>query len=81
MHRYAVVGKVGVEDWAKHTALWYTSVQCVEESWLFNLKGCGLLVRKSNVQLQREGLMSRPVSLEISFDGIMVLKAELKSAN
>ncbi len=33
------------------------------------------------VQLQREGLMPRSMSLEISLDGITVLKAELKSMN
>ncbi len=25
MHRYAVVGEKGVEYWAQHTALWYSS--------------------------------------------------------
>ncbi len=33
------------------------------------------------VQLQREGLMPTSMSLEISLNGITVLKAELKSMN
>ncbi len=40
-----------------------------------------LLVRKSRVQLQREGMMPRSMSLEISLDGITILKEELKSMN
>lgn len=34
-------------------------------------------VRKSMVQVQSKGLMPRSVCLEISLDGITVLKAEL----
>lgn len=28
MYRSAVVGEEGVEEWAKHTALWYACVEC-----------------------------------------------------
>ncbi len=52
-----------------------------EEVWLLILTDCGLLVRKSRVQLQREGMMPRSMSLEISLDGITILKEELKSMN
>ena len=38
---------------------------------------CGLWVRKFRIQSQREVPRPRPWSLEMSFVGIMVLKAEL----
>ena len=53
----------------------------VEEVWLCNLTDCGLLVRKSRIQLQREALMSTSLSLVISLEGMMLLNAELKSKN
>ena len=53
----------------------------VEEVWFSDLSDCGLLVRKSSIQLQREVLMPRSLSLVIGLEGIMVLKAELKSMN
>ncbi len=28
MHRPAVMGVEGVEEWAQHTALWYAGVEC-----------------------------------------------------
>lgn len=28
MYRSAVMGEQGVEEWAQHTALWYTCVEC-----------------------------------------------------
>src|SRR4029434_8482874 len=40
---------------------------------------CGLSLRKSRIQLQREVLSASWSSLQISCCGIMVLKAELKS--
>lgn len=40
---------------------------------------CGLLVRKSSIQLQRDALMSSCCSLLIKVCGILVLNAELKS--
>lgn len=43
------------------------------------VKPNGLLGRKSRVRLQREVLMPRLVSLDISLKGLTVLKAELKS--
>jgi len=81
MHRLAAVGKERVEDWAQNTALWHTSVQGEDRGVMVVDPDCGLLVRKSRNQLQREGLMLSSVSLEINLDGITVLKAELKSIN
>ena len=49
-----------------------------EEVLLSILTGCGPWVRKSRVQLQKEESSPRPLSLEMSFIGIMVLKTELK---
>ena len=49
----------------------------VEEVLLPILTDCGLLVSTFKVQLQREVPRPRPRSLEMSFVGIMVLKAEL----
>jgi hypothetical protein len=53
----------------------------VEEMKLSNLTEWGLLVRKSKVQLQREGLISGSWSLVTSLEGMTVLNAELKSMN
>ena len=52
-----------------------------EEVLLPILTDCGLWVRKSRLQSQREEPSPRPWSLEMSFVGIMVLKAELQSIN
>jgi len=41
------------------------------------LTDCGLWVRKSRIQLQREELSPRPRRLEMCIVGVMVLKAEL----
>jgi len=51
----------------------------VEEILSPILTECGLWVRKSRIQSQREEPSPRPQSLEMSFVGIMVLKAELQS--
>ena len=53
----------------------------VQEVWWSDLTDCGLLVRKSRIQLQREVLMPRSLSLVISLEGMLVLNAELKSMN
>lgn len=50
----------------------------IDEERLSNLTNWGLLVIKSKVQLQRDGLIP---SLKISLEGITVLNAELKSIN
>ena len=46
----------------------------VEEVWFSDLSDWGLLVRKSSIQLQREVLITRSLSLVISLEGMMVLK-------
>ena len=48
--------------------------------WLSTLTDCGLLVRMSRIQLQREVLMPRSLSLVNSLE-VMVLNTELKSMN
>ena len=48
---------------------------------LFNLTVCGLLITKSNIQLQMDMLMPSLCSFMIRSDGVIVLKAELKSMN
>lgn len=53
----------------------------VEVVKLSNLTDRGLLVRKSKVQLQREGLIPRSWCLVASLEGMTVLNAELKSMN
>ena len=53
----------------------------VEEVWFSNRTDCGLLVKKSSIQLLRELLMPRSLSFVISLEGMMVLNAELKSMN
>ena len=45
------------------------------------LTDCGLWVRKFRIQSEREELKPRPRSLEMSFVGIMVLKAELEESD
>ena len=49
----------------------------MEEVLLPILTDCGPWVRNSRIKSQREELRPRPRSLEMSFVGIMVLKAEL----
>lgn len=49
-----------------------------EEVLLPILTTWGLPVKKSNIQLQMEVLSPRSMSLETSFEGIMVLNAELQ---
>ena len=49
----------------------------VEEVVLPIHTDCGLWARKFRIQSQREEPRPRPLSLEMNFVGIMVLKAEL----
>lgn len=53
----------------------------VVEKRLFNLTIWGLLIRKSNIQLQMDMLMPSLCNFMIRSDGLTVLKAELKSMN
>ena len=45
----------------------------VKEVWLSNLTVCILLVRKSIIQLHREVLMPKSLTLVISLEGLLVL--------
>ena len=49
----------------------------VEDVFLPTLTTWGRPIRKSRIQLQREVLSPRIVSLVMSFEGTMVLNAEL----
>ena len=49
----------------------------VEEVWFSDWTDWGLLVRKSNIQLLREVLMPRSLSLVISLEGMMVMMVML----
>lgn len=46
--------------------------------WLSNLTNWGLLVKNFTIQLQREVLVFRSLSLVISLEGVIALDAKLK---
>ena len=75
---HAVVDDQGVQEGAEHAPL---RVPCVEDqrgryvvTYPYHL---GRPVRKSRIQLQREVFSPRFLSLVMSFEGTMVLNAEL----
>lgn len=61
MHRPAVMGKMGIEEWAQHTAVW-------SQIWV-------MLDRKSMIQSQIELFISRSTSLVINLEGMTELKS------
>ena len=71
VHGHAVMGEQGVQEGAEHAPLW--GPRCC---FLPSPPG-GRPVRKSRTQLHREGLRPRASSLMMSFEGTMVLNAEL----
>ena len=68
-----VMGNQGVQEGTKHAPLRGSLVDVL----LPTLTTWGRPVRKSRIQLQRELLSPRVLSLVMSFEGTMVLNAEL----
>jgi len=67
---HAVVGEQGVQEGTKYRII-------VVDVLLPTLTTWGRPVRKSRIQLQRELFSLRVLSLLMSFEGTMVLNAEL----
>ena len=80
MFGHAVVGEQGIQEGTKYTPLRGPSVedQCGRRvvAYTYHL-GVARPVKKSRIQLQREGFSPRVLSLVMSFVGIMVLNTEL----
>ena len=81
MPGHAVVGEQGVQQGTENTPHTPVLRISVADVLLPTLTTWGLPIRKSRIQLQREVFSPRDLSLMMSFDGTMVLNAELLSTN
>jgi hypothetical protein len=76
---HAVMVEQGVQEGTEHTPLRGPCVEDLRGSCVvtFPYHLGGQPVRKSRIQLQREGFSPRVLSLLMSFEGTMVLNSEL----